>query len=95
MKIKPLGKRVVVKRAEAQMTKGGIFLPETAQEKPKQGEVIAVGPGELDNKGKISPLSIKIGDRVLFSSYSGVEFKSNEDTDYLILSEDDILAIIK
>lgn len=95
MKIKPLGKRVVVKRAEAQMTKGGIFLPETAQEKPKQGEVIAVGPGELDNKGKLSPLSIKIGDRVLFSSYSGVEFKSNEDTDYLILSEDDILAIIK
>ena len=95
MKIKPLGKRVVVKRAEAQMTKGGIFLPETAQEKPKQGEVIAVGPGELDNKGNLSPLSIKIGDRVLFSSYSGVEFKSNEDTDYLILSEDDILAIIK
>ncbi len=95
MKIRPLGKRVVVKRAEAQMTKGGIFLPETAQEKPKQGEVIAVGPGEIDNKGNLLPLTIKIGDKVLFSSYSGVEFKSNEETEYLILSEDDILAIIK
>jgi chaperonin GroES len=96
MKIKPLGKRIVVKRAEAQMTKGGIFLPETAQEKPKQGEVVAVGPGEIDTKGNLIPLTIKLKDRVLFSSYSGVEFKSDEEnTEYLILSEDDVLAIVK
>lgn len=94
MKIKPLGKRIVVKRMTAQKTKGGILLPEAAQEKPKEGEVIAVGPGEIDSKGNKIPVSLKVGDKVLFSSYSGVEFKPDDENDYLILSEDDVLAIV-
>ena len=94
MKVKPLGNRVVVKRAIAQTTKGGIILPEAAQEKPKQGEVIAVGPGEVDKKGDTIPMSLKVGDKVLFSSYAGVEFNPDEETEYLILSEDEIFAIV-
>lgn len=94
MNIKPLGKRIVVKRALAQKTKGGIFLPEAAVEKPKQGEVLSVGPGEVDSKGKKIPMSVKVGDRVLFSSYAGVEFNPGSDNEYLILSEDDVLAIV-
>lgn len=89
-KIKPLGKRVLVKRAEATVTKGGILLPDSAQEKPKQGEVIAVGPGE--EKG--GPLEVKVGDRVLFGAYAGTEVKTDEEEDYLLMSEDDILAVI-
>ena len=91
-KIKPLKNRIVVKRQEAQVSKGGILLPETAKEKPKQGVVVAVGPGEIDDKGKLRPLSVKVGDEVLFSSYSGTEYKADE-IDYLILSEEDVLAV--
>ncbi len=91
-KIKPLKNRIVVKRQEAQTSKGGILLPETAKEKPKQGVVVAVGPGEIDSKGKLHPVSVKVGDEVLFSSYSGTEYKADE-TDYLILSEEDVLAV--
>jgi chaperonin GroES len=68
-KFKPLSNRVLIKRAKAQTTKGGILLPDSAQEKPKKGEVIAVGPGKFDDEGKLQPLHIKVGDRVLFSSY--------------------------
>jgi chaperonin GroES len=92
-KIKPLGNRVVVKRQEAKTTKGGILLPETAQEKPRQGKVVAVGPGKVDDKGKSRALDVKVGDEILFSSYSGTEYKS-DDVDYLILSEEDVLAIV-
>lgn len=92
-KIKPLGNRIVVKRQEAKTTKGGILLPETAQEKPRQGKVVAVGPGKVDDKGKTQALDVKVGDDVLFSSYSGTEYKAN-DVDYLILSEEDVLAVL-
>ncbi len=92
-KIKPLGNRIVIQRQEAKTTKGGILLPETAQEKPRQGKVIAVGPGKIDEKGKSQPLNVKVGDEILFSSYSGTEYKS-DDIDYLILSEEDVLAVL-
>lgn len=94
-KIKPLGNRVLVQRAKAQSTKGGILLPDTAQEKPKEGTIIAVGPGKVDDKGEMITPHVKVGDRVLFSSYAGTEVKSsNQDEDCLILSEDDILGIL-
>ncbi len=93
-KIKPLGNRVIVKRNEAITSKGGILLPEAAKEKPKQGTVIAAGPGKIDDAGKHQPLDVKAGDQILFSSYAGTEYKTN-DEDFLILSEEDILAIIK
>lgn len=92
-KIKPLGNRIVVKRQEAKTTKGGILLPEAAQEKPKQGKVVAVGPGKIDDKGHSQPMNVKIGDEVLFSTYAGTEYKADE-ADYLILSEDDVLAVV-
>lgn len=100
--VKPLGNRVLIKRSKAQTTKGGILLPDSAQEKPKEGTVTAVGPGKLDENGKNIPLNIKIGDRVLFTSYAGTEVKNVqcegksdcEEGEYLILSEDDILGIL-
>lgn len=94
MKIKPLSNRILVRRSKVKSSKGGILLPDTAQEKPKEGEVIAVGPGKANDKGHVEPLSIKIGDKVLFSSYSGTEVKGeNEDEEMLILSEDDVLGV--
>lgn len=93
-KIKPLGNKIVVQRKEATATKGGILLPESAKEKPRQGTVVAVGPGKTDEKGKVLVLDVKVGDEVLFSSYSGTEYKADEQ-EYLILSEDDVLAIVK
>lgn len=93
--IKPLGKRVLIKRSKAQTSKGGILLPDSAQEKPKEGTVIAVGPGKRDESGTLEPMSIKVGDRVLFSSYAGTEVKTeNENEECLILSEDDILGVL-
>jgi chaperonin GroES len=92
-KLKPLGNKLVVQRQEAKTTKGGILLPESAKEKPRQGTVLSVGPGKIDDKGKTRPLDVKVGDQILFSSYSGTEYKS-EDQEYLILSEDDVLAIV-
>jgi chaperonin GroES len=89
-KLKPLANRIVIQRCEAKTTKGGIFLPETAQEKPRQGTIVAVGPGKIDDKGRLHQLSVKPGDRVFFSSYAGTEYEEN----YLILSEDDLLAIV-
>ena len=95
MKIKPLSNRVLVKRSKAQATKGGIILPETAQEKPKEGEVVAVGPGLRDEEGNIREMPVKIGDRVLFSSYAGTEIKnSDSEEEYFILAEDDILGVL-
>lgn len=93
--IKPLGNRVLIKRSKAQTTKGGILLPDTAQEKPKEGVVVAVGPGKTDDNGKIESMNVKIGDRVLFSSYSGTEVKEmSEEEEFLIMSEDDILGVL-
>lgn len=94
-KIRPLGSRVLVKRAKAQTTKGGIILPDTAQEKPKEGVVVAVGPGARDEDGAIRAPSVKAGESILFSSYAGVEVKGHEaDEEYLILNEEDILGVL-
>ena len=91
--IKPLGNRVLIKRSKAPTTKGGILLPDSAQEKPKEGEVIAVGPGKIDENGVKETMQLKVGDRVLFSAYAGTEVK-NDDEEMLILSEDDILGVL-
>ncbi|MCK5707367.1 MAG: co-chaperone GroES [Candidatus Aureabacteria bacterium] len=93
MKVKPLGDRVLVKRLKAEeTTKGGIVLPDTAKEKPKQGEIIAVGTGKVEDGKKIE-FNVKKGDKVLFSSYAGTDVKVSGE-EYLIMKEDDILAII-
>ena len=93
--LKPLGDRVVVKRLEAeQKTKGGIVLPDTAKEKPKQGEVIAVGPGKVLDSGEKQPLQVKAGDKIIFSSYAGTEV-TVAGTEYLIMAESDVLAVVE
>lgn len=95
LKLKPLGDRVLVQRSKAQTTKGGILLPDTAQEKPKEGKVVAVGAGKLDEQGNREALSVKVGDRILFGSYAGTEVKNQGDEEeYLILKEEDILGVI-
>lgn len=98
-KIKPLGNRVLVRRAKVKTSKGGILLPDTAQEKPKEGEVIAVGPGKINAAGKLEPMDVAVGNRVLFSSYAGTEVKGteqhSESEELLILSEDEILGILE
>ncbi|RKZ00892.1 MAG: co-chaperone GroES [Candidatus Hydrothermota bacterium] len=95
MKVKPLADRVLVKRIEEEeVRKGGIIIPDTAKEKPQKGEVIAVGPGRLDEKGNRVPMEVKVGDKVIFSKYAGSEVKI-EGEEYLIMREDDILAIIE
>lgn len=91
--IKPLGNRVLIQRSKAQTTKGGILLPASAQDKPKEGVVVAVGPGKIDEEGNKEPMQLKVGDRVLFSSYAGTEVKNDEE-EMLILSEDDILGVL-
>jgi chaperonin GroES len=89
-----LADRVVVRKLEAEeKTAGGIVLPDTAKEKPQQGEILAVGPGKLDDKGNRNPMEVKTGDKVLFAKYTGTEVKI-EGVEYLILSERDILAIV-
>lgn len=92
-KIKPLSNRVLVKRSKAQTSKGGILLPDTAQEKPKEGTVVAAGPGIRNEEGSLTPMTVKVGDRILFSSYAGTEVKNSEE-EYLILSEEDILGVL-
>ena len=94
MNIRPLHDRVVVKRIEqAEQVRGGIIIPDTAKEKPQEAEVIAVGPGKLNDEGKRAPMDVKEGDRVLMGKYSGSEIKLEED-DYVILREDEILAVV-
>lgn len=93
IKIRPLGNRVVVRRSKAQTSKGGILLPDAAQEKPREGEVLAVGPGKRNESGQLEANSIKVGDRILFGAYSGTEVK-HHDEEYLILSEEDVLGIL-
>jgi len=95
MAIKPLGERVLVKPIESeQKTAGGIILPDTAKEKPQKGEVIAVGKGKILEDGTVKALEVKAGDNVLYGKYSGSEI-SHDSQDYLILKEEEILAIIK
>ena len=95
MNVRPLGDKIIIKRAEAQgRTDSGIYLPESAKDKPKEGKVIALGNGLLNKKtGEYIPFTVKKGDRVLFSSYAGTEIKI-DDNEYLILTEEDILGII-
>jgi chaperonin GroES len=92
--IRPLHDRVLVKRLEAQeQVRGGIIIPDTAKEKPQEAEVVAVGPGKLLEDGKRSPMDVQKGDRILIGKYSGSEIKVN-DQDYVILREDEILAVV-
>ena len=94
MKIRPLHDRLIVKRLEEERkTASGIVIPDTAAEKPDQGEVMAVGKGKILEDGKVRPLDIKVGDKILFGKYSGQEFKL-EGTDYLHMREDDIIGIV-
>ncbi len=95
MKFRPLHDRVVVKRvAEEEKTKGGIIIPDTAKEKPMEGEVVAVGPGARDESGKLVALDVKAGDRILFGKWSGTEVKL-DGVEYLIMKESDIMGILE
>ena len=94
MKFRPLHDRVLVRRVEAEeKTKGGIIIPDTAKEKPQEGEVIAVGPGARDDNGKLTPIDIKAGDRILFGKWSGTEIKIAGE-DLLIMKESDIMGVL-
>ena len=95
MQVKPLYDRLLVKRfSEEEKTKGGIIVPDSAKEKPAQGEIISCGAGRVAEDGKVTPLTVKKGDKVLFGKYSGTEVKLG-DSEYLIMREDDILGIIQ
>jgi chaperonin GroES len=94
MKVRPLHDRVVLKRIEAESkTSGGIIIPDTAKEKPQQGEVVAVGPGGRDEAGKLIPIDLKAGDRVLFGKWSGTEVKI-DGVEYLIMKESDVMGVL-
>jgi chaperonin GroES len=95
MSLRPLQDRILVKRVEEETkTAGGIFIPETAKEKPQRGEIVAAGNGKKTEEGKVLPLDVKVGDKVLFGKYSGTEIKVDGE-EYLIMREDDILAVIE
>jgi chaperonin GroES len=95
MKIRPLQDRILVKRIdEEEKTKGGIIIPDSAKEKPQEGKVIAVGNGKIGDDGKVQPLDVKKGDRVLFSKYSGTEVNIEGD-EHLIIREDDVLGVME
>ena len=95
MKLRPLSDRVVVKALEQkEVKKGGIIIPDTAKEKPQEGEVIAVGKGKLTDEGKLIPMDVKAGDKILYGKYSGTEVKI-EDVEYLIMHQEDILGIVE
>ncbi len=94
MKIKPLADRVVVRPLEAEeKTKGGLYVPDTAKERPQQGEIVAVGPGRVSDDGKKIPMEVKVGDRILYGKYSGTEV-TYDSIEYLIMRESDIFAIL-
>ncbi len=95
IKIQPLGDRLIIKAIEAkEIKKSGIIIPETAKEKPQEGEVVAVGKGKLTEEGKLIPMEVKTGDTVLYGKYSGTEIKIN-DEEYLIMREEDVLGIVR
>ena len=94
MAFRPLGDRVLVRRVEEEAkTKGGIIIPDTAKEKPQEGEVLGIGPGARDDSGKLQPLDVKVGDRILFGKWSGTEVKLDGE-DLLIMKESDILGVL-
>ena len=95
MKIRPLNDRILVKRLEEEeKTAGGIIIPDSAKEKPAEGEIVAVGPGKMNDAGERAAMDVKVGDRVLFSKYGGTDVKYDGD-DFLIMREDDILGVIE
>ena len=95
LKIQPLGDRVIIKALEPkEVRKGGIIIPDTAKEKPQEGEVMAAGKGRTTEDGKLIPMELKTGDRVLYGKYSGTEIKIN-DEEYLIMKEEDVLGLVK
>jgi len=96
MKIRPLQDRVIVKRLEQEdeKTKGGLIIPDTAKEKPQQGKIVAVGKGKVNDDGKINPLDVKVGDKILFGKYAGSEIKI-EGEEHLIMREEDILGVLE
>jgi chaperonin GroES len=95
MSLRPLSDRILVERvAEDQKTKGGIIIPDTAKEKPAEGKVVATGNGRMGEDGKLLPMDVKVGDRVLFSKYGGTEVKI-EGTDYVIMRQDDVLGVVE
>lgn len=95
MDIKPLADRIVVKPLDAQeVTKGGIVLPDTAKEKPQEGKVVAVGKGKVTESGKVQPLEIKVGDRILYGKYSGTEITTKAGEELLIMKEEDVFAVV-
>ena len=95
MKLRPLQDRIIVERLEEEsVTAGGILIPDTAKEKPQRGKIVAVGKGKVTEDGKVLPVDVKVGDKVLFGKYSGTEIKI-EGIDYLIMREDDILGVIE
>ena len=95
MNLTPLQDRIIVKRVEEETkTAGGLFIPETAKEKPQRGEIVAVGNGKKTEDGKVLPLDVKVGDVVLFGKYAGTEIKVDGD-DFLMMREDDILAVVE
>jgi chaperonin GroES len=95
MKVRPLYDRILIRRvAEEEKTKGGIIIPDTAKEKPSEGEVVAVGSGKLNDKGQLRPLEVKKGDRILFGKYSGNEIKV-DGVELIILREDEVLGVIE
>jgi chaperonin GroES len=95
MKFRPLHDRILVKRLESEAkTKGGIIIPDTAKEKPQEALVVAVGPGKVNDEGKVTPLDVKKGDKVLFGKYSGSEITLDGE-DHLIIREDDVLAVLE
>ena len=95
MKFRPLGDRVLVKRVEEESrTKGGIIIPDTAKEKPQEGEVVAVGPGARDDSGKVQALELKAGDKILFGKWSGTEVKVDGE-DLIIMKESDVLGVLE
>lgn len=93
VKIKPLGDRLIVKPIERETMKGGIIIPDTAKEKPMEGEVLAAGPGKTDEKGNRIAMDVKVGDKVLYGKYSGTEIKLDDQT-YLIIHQDEVLGIL-
>ena len=96
MKIRPLQDRVIVKRLdeEDEKTKGGIIIPDTAKEKPQQGKIVAVGKGKVNDDGKVTPLDVKVGDKILFGKYAGSDVKLDGE-EHLIMREDDILGVLE
>jgi len=96
VKLQPLADRIIVRPLEAEeVTKGGIVLPDTAKEKPQEGEIVAVGKGKVTEDGKLQALEVKVGDRVLYGKYTGTEITTKEGEELLIMKEDDVLAIVQ